>query len=468
MALPSAARLQSLIGTLQAGLLERDTAARIVLLAALAREHALLIGPPGTAKSELARRLHRVVADAGYFERLLTRFSTPEELFGPLSLKALEDDRYERLVAGFLPTAGIAFLDEVFKANSAILNALLTLLNEREFDNGSGRAPTPLVCVVAASNEVPVDEALQAFYDRFLLRLPVQPVRDEAFAALLQMPDTAVPAPLPLQAAERAAVQSAAAQVRVGAGVVRACQALRQWLAAQGVALSDRRWRQCLALMRTVAATEGRPELDALDLWLAPYVASSAPEWAPRIAMWFETELLRAVPQPLPWLTRAVEAFERQLEIEQTAPAEGAEGDDGAGKLALARSLAARDEGESGMLRLVSSTLEASLRRRYSPVHVAARLAQLGEVLQRAAEARAAVGQDEAALRALLHPPTGPRLWLPPELLQRLDGAHAQTLALLDGLVARLQQARAGFVALPLDEAAAQADAPAPVAIEPA
>ena len=101
-------------------------------------------------------------------------------------------------------------------------------------------------------------------------------------------------------------------------------------------------------------------------------------------------------------------------------------------------------------------------------MHVAARLAQLGEVLQRAAEARAAVGQDEAALRALLHPPTGPRLWLPPELLQRLDGAHAQTLALLDGLVARLQQARAGFVALPLDEAAAQADAPAPVAIEPA
>jgi MoxR-like ATPase len=130
MAMPTAARLLALLETLQAGLLERETAARIVLLAALAREHVLLIGPPGTAKSELARRLHRVVADAPYFERLLTRFSTPEELFGPLSLKALEDDRYERLVAGFLPTAGVAFLDEVFKANSAILNALLTLLND--------------------------------------------------------------------------------------------------------------------------------------------------------------------------------------------------------------------------------------------------------------------------------------------------------------------------------------------------
>ena len=162
---------------------------RLCLLAALAGEHVLLIGPPGTAKSAMARRLHRAFDDAPYFERLLTRFSTPEELFGPLSLKALEHDRYERLTAGYLPTAGIAFLDEVFKANSAILNALLTLLNEREFDNGTGRMRTPLVSVIGASNEVPADEALRAFYDRFLLRVPVAAVSDGAFAALLRLPD---------------------------------------------------------------------------------------------------------------------------------------------------------------------------------------------------------------------------------------------------------------------------------------
>ncbi len=207
---PAKRRLSDLLGQLETGLVERRRQVRLALLVALAGEHTLLIGPPGTAKSELARRLHLAFADARYFERLLTRFSVPEELFGPLSISALEQDRYERQTAGYLPQASIAFIDEVFKANSAILNALLTLLNERKFDNGAGRVACPLISAIGATNEVPAGEVAEAFFDRFLVRLPVGPVSADGFRALLALDDRCGPHVAgALAAAERDAIAAA-------------------------------------------------------------------------------------------------------------------------------------------------------------------------------------------------------------------------------------------------------------------
>jgi len=287
-------KLKNLRDVLSQDLIERDTPIRLTLLAALSGEHLLLLGPPGTAKSELARRLKLAFNGGNYFERLLTRFSVPEELFGPLSIKALEEDRYERLTSRYLPTATVAFIDEIFKANSAILNSLLTLLNEREFDNGVNRDKTPLSCVIGASNELPEGEELDALYDRFLLRYQVMPVSPEGFAQLLCLKGNPKPKPdlgWRLTPDELQEIQESAELVKLPDDVMVLLQELRHFLTEQKIYVSDRRWRKVVKLLQVAAYTNGNNEVSIWDCWLLQHCLWATPEQRQVIFDWYQARV---------------------------------------------------------------------------------------------------------------------------------------------------------------------------------
>ena len=286
-------RLQKLCKQIAAGLIERDDPVKLALLSALAGEHLLLIGLPGTAKSVMARRLHQAFRGSRYFERLLTRFSVPEELFGPLSIKALEDDRYERQTEHYLPTASIAFIDEVFKANSAILNALLTLLNEREFDNGSQRLKTPLISVVAASNELPDETELEALYDRFLCRYEVLPVSRDQFADLLTLEERpfVIDADIGLDPREVVKIQQGSESVALPEEVIRLLQALRDFLQEQGIYISDRRWRKAIKLLKVSAFTNDATAVSIWDCALLQHCLWNEPSQRAVISQWYQTHI---------------------------------------------------------------------------------------------------------------------------------------------------------------------------------
>ena len=182
-----AERIRYIMDCIAENLVDRDYVVRLAVLAVLAGQNIFLYGPPGTAKSMLSRRLASIVRGGKYFEHLMHRFCTPEEIFGPVSLSELKKDNYERKTAGYLPDADFAFLDEIWKSSPAVLNTLLTIINERSFHNGSRVEKVPLRSLVVASNEIPdAESGMEALYDRFPVRIPVFPVKGEgAFRRLI-------------------------------------------------------------------------------------------------------------------------------------------------------------------------------------------------------------------------------------------------------------------------------------------
>lgn len=276
-------KLAALLAQLNEGLVDRDEAMKLALLSLLAGENILLVGPPGTAKSLISRQVAKALKDddkegSCHFEYLLTKFSTPEEIFGPLSISKLKEDRFERNTAGYLPSAQVAFLDEIFKASSSILNALLTILNERIYHNGAAVQKVPLRSLIAASNELPTgQEELSALYDRFLLRSFVDYVSEKNLHKLFTLGNSEHLEHLtPLTLGELAELDKQATSVKLPELIQKAILDIwkkhnKLFKEDRREGLSDRRLVKVIHLLKVSALTNDRDEVDLSDLMLLRY-----------------------------------------------------------------------------------------------------------------------------------------------------------------------------------------------------
>ncbi len=288
-------RFKLLLQEMNRGIYEKNTEISLSLLAALAGESVILLGPPGVAKSMVARQLKTAFRDAQSFEYLMSRFSTPDEIFGPVSIQKLKtSDTYERAVEGYLPTADVVFLDEIWKAGPAIQNTLLTVINEKVFRNGNREMHLPLKLLVAASNELPAKgEGLEALWDRFVIRIESRPIKlEKNFRAMLleshadfsgstggvghaDFADNADFSNLKITAEEYAEWAEKICKVGVKEEVLDAISAIRKSLRAvnvdeaaerRNIYVSDRRWKNIVRLLRTSAFMQDREEVDICDL----------------------------------------------------------------------------------------------------------------------------------------------------------------------------------------------------------
>ncbi|MEM7158320.1 MAG: AAA family ATPase [Myxococcota bacterium] len=274
-------RLQEGARQLQAQFLGKEEIIRLLFISAVAGEHLVMVGPPGTAKSALLRGFAQII-EAQYFDYLLTRFTEPNEIFGPVDIQAFRDGSYRRRVEGMLPEAEVIFLDEIFKANSAILNSLLTLLNSRRYTHGNETMRVPLISMFAASNEVPSDDALSALFDRFLLRVRVDYLDSYHFRGLLQKgieleasgmnPDAAPLKPVITATELRDLQRRFATLLEFGEDFLATFKGLVFQIRSEGIGLSDRRIVKMLKLFAASAVFDGRSQVNDSDLFVLRHV----------------------------------------------------------------------------------------------------------------------------------------------------------------------------------------------------
>lgn len=271
-------RIEDLVASVSAGMFEREEIIAVSLLGALCGQNTFLYGPPGTAKSLISRRIACAFEQPTYFEYLMNRFSTPEEVFGPVSIKALKEDHYIRKTDNYLPKADFAFLDEIWKSSPAILNTLLTLINEHVFRNGEAIEQAPLKALIAASNETPdANQGLEALYDRFIVRLMVGPIREgQHFDLLLNSKPTVanigIPSAMKVTSSEWSEWMTQLHQVELSAETLTIIHLIREQLDKQfemlKVYVSDRRWQRAAMLMKAAAFFNDRRETNHSDALL--------------------------------------------------------------------------------------------------------------------------------------------------------------------------------------------------------
>lgn len=328
-------RTKALLDALTEGLHERDTAVAMALLTALAGESIFLLGPPGVGKSLIARRLKHAFSDGTSFEYLMSKFSTPDEIFGPVSIRKLKDeDKYERLTDKYLPGANVVFLDEIWKAGPAIQNALLTILNERIYRNGEQEIEVNVRAIISASNELPAPgSSLDPLWDRFLVRLEIGNVRKfDSFVKLItdtnNVYDVNIPTGVALSQQELEAYSTEIDRVELSPEALNTIQVLKSRIDAYNaerpdpadhIRVYDRRWKKAVRLLRTSAYLNGRTAVDLMDCFLLEYCLWGKPDQRDHIKEMLAETIRRhgyAVAVNLPMLRKELDSFEADVDAE--------------------------------------------------------------------------------------------------------------------------------------------------------
>lgn len=279
-------RINKLLHQLNQNLFEREEAIKLALLATLSGESIFFLGPPGVAKSLISRRVKDIFKDGSSFEYLMNRFSTPDEIFGPIAISKLKnEDKYERKVQSYLPTADVVFLDEIWKAGPSIQNALLTVINEKKYRNGTQEIDIPLKGLISASNELPAKgEGLEALWDRFIIRYIVENITNEDnFNAFLKKStidiSSTIDEDLKFSTEEYNQCQYEIDTINIPDEVLRVISFIRYSVTEYNakeenkakIYISDRRWKKIVRFLKTAAFLNDRKEINLGDCFLIAY-----------------------------------------------------------------------------------------------------------------------------------------------------------------------------------------------------